>query len=362
MTKVTFTKKGLFYSELRKKVDQYFETNGLRKSGDMRLYLKAILLVLFTTLAYVVLLVGNLSLPLFILLCVVLGQLLASIGFNIMHDSVHNCFSSKRSVNEVFELSLNALGGNSFLYKKKHHLHHSYTNIDGIDDDIAKSPLMRQCDSQKWLPMHRYQHIYVVLVYAISGLAWITIMDFTKYFTQKIHNKTIQRMNLSEHIIFWVSKVFYVFVYLIIPVYFLGGNMWALGFLCFNFSMGLTLAIIFQMAHVVEVAEFDHVRDEPKFIDAEWAVHQLKSTANFGTNSRFLNWFCGGLNFQVEHHLFPGISHIHYPAINKILIDHCCEFNEPYNAYPTLAAAMASHFRLMKRLGAKPETFDLKFA
>ena len=227
--------------------------------------------------------------------------------------------------------SLNALGGNAFIWKFKHNIiHHTYTNVDGVDDDIAKSPLMRQCSSQKWVPAHRFQHIYVVLVYAISSFAWVFIMDFNKYFKQKIHTTALQKMSTKEHVIFWLSKVLYVVFYIAIPVYFVGWGPWSIGFACMHVTMGLALALVFQLAHVVEHVEFEAAAGmEHKQIENEWAIHQVKTTANFAPRNFFVNWYVGGLNYQIEHHLFARVSHVHYPAISKIVEETCKEFQLP---------------------------------
>lgn len=114
---------------------------------------------------------------------------------------------------------------------------------------------------------------------------------------------------------------------------------------------GFTLAVIFQMAHVIEETEHHPFPHGTGTIDNQWAIHQLETTANFGTGNRFLNWYAGGLNFQVEHHLFPNICHIHYKAISKIVKETAQEYGVAYNEKPSLAAAVASHYRLLRKLG-----------
>jgi len=289
-------------------------------------------------------------------LCALEGLILASIGFNVMHDACHGSYSSKKWVNELLGLTLNALGGNSFIWKAKHNIvHHTYTNVDGIDDDIAKSPIMRQCNTQKWVPAHRFQHIYVVLVYAISSFAWVSMMDFNKYFKQRIISTPLQKMSVSDHVVFWTSKVLYAVFYVVLPIMLVGAGKWAIGFACMHVTMGLTLALVFQLAHVVEHAEFEAAGSDPKLIESEWAAHQVKTTVNFAPDNKLINWFVGGLNYQVEHHLFPRISHVHYPAISNIVKKTCEEYSLPYNSYPTMSQSIASHFRMMKKLGEKPE-------
>jgi len=361
MAKVTFSKgNAVFYNDLKNSVEEYFVQSGINKTGNWKLYLKSATLVPIALAIYIGLLAFPVSTIAGILLTSVLGFVIASIGFNVMHDACHGSYSSKKWVNNVLGYSLNAMGGNAFIWKFKHNIvHHTYTNVDGIDDDIAKSPIMRQCSTQKWVPAHRFQHIYVVLVYAISSFAWVAMMDFTKYFKQKVFSTPLQKMDKKEHILFWFSKVMYALFYVAVPVYFVGWQAWAIGFTCMHIVMGLTLAIVFQLAHVVEHTEFEAVGIESKMIDNEWAIHQVKTTANFAPKNKIISWFVGGLNFQVEHHLFPKVSHIHYPAISGIVAEVCKKHNLPYNEYSTMSAAIASHFRMMKQLGRKPAELQL---
>ena len=356
MAKVTFNKRNsIFYNELKSAVDQYFTSKNLKKTGNWKLYSKAVILICSAIALYIILLNVTMPVLLGIGLSALMGLVLASIGFNVMHDACHGSYSSRKWVNNTLGLTLNALGGNAFIWKFKHNIiHHTYTNIDGIDDDIAKSPIMRQCQTQKWVPAHRFQHLYVVLVYVISSFAWVFLMDFTKYFTQKVYTTDLQKMSTREHLVFWMSKVLYVSFYIIIPVLFVGWGAWAIGFAAMHVAMGLTLALVFQLAHVVEHTEFESAGIDPKQIENEWAIHQIKTTANFAPRNKIISWYVGGLNFQVEHHLFPRVSHVHYPAISSIVKQTCAKHNLPYHEYSTMSGAVASHFRMMKTLGKKP--------
>jgi linoleoyl-CoA desaturase len=356
MAKVTFNNKNnAFYSVLKSEVDKYFQQKKIKKTGNWKLYIKSGILIPSAIGLYLSLLLFPMPALLAVALCAILGFVLASVGFNVMHDACHGSFSSKKWVNETFGHTLNALGGNAFIWKFKHNIiHHTYTNVDGVDDDIAKSPLMRQCTTQKWMPAHRFQHIYVVLVYAISSFAWVFMMDFNKYFSRRIVSTPLQKMSTKEHVIFWLSKALYIFFYILVPVYFVGWGPWAIGFAVMHVALGFTLAIVFQLAHVVEHVEFEIAAADPKVIENEWAVHQVKTTANFAPRNKIVSWFVGGLNFQVEHHLFPRVSHVHYPALSRIVKSTCEKFNVPYHEFPTMISAVASHFRMMKFLGKKP--------
>lgn len=357
MSKIIFNNKNnAFYQSLKDSVDQYFTQNKIKRTGDWRLFSKTIILVGTAVAVYCSLMLINMGAIPAIILSMLLGFLGASIGFAVMHDANHGSYSPNARLNDFLGLTANMLGASSYFWKQKHNIiHHTYTNVDGIDDDIAKSPIIRQCESQKWVPAHKVQHLYLLPVYALSSIFWIFIMDFTKYFTRKIYTTEAWKMSPKNHLIFWLTKVYYVTVYIIIPVAVWGWQGWLIGFFVMNAVMGLTLSLVFQLAHVVENTEFEHIAlDTTKHIETAWAEHQVKTSSNFAMGNKTISWFVGGLNYQIEHHLFPKVSHIHYPAISKIVEEKCKEYNLPYNQYKTMSGALASHLRVMKQLGEKP--------
>lgn len=357
MAKITFSKSNNeFYLSLKASVEQYFAQNKIKKTGDWRLFIKTIILVTTAIALYCLLIFAPLAGWLALLFCCFLGFTLASIGFCTMHDANHGSYSTKQKLNDFLGLSLNALGASSYFWKQKHNIiHHTYTNVDGVDDDIAKSPIIRQCESQKWVPAHKIQYLYMLPIYSLSTIFWIFIMDFTKYFSRKIYTTEAWKMTAKNHIIFWATKILYVFFYMVLPIMVWGWLPWLAGYMVLNVTMGITLSLVFQLAHVVENTEFEHVPlDTNKHFETAWAEHQVKTTSNFAMGNQVVSWFVGGLNFQIEHHLFPRVSHIHYPAISKIVMAKCAEFNLPYNKYETMTGALVSHFRVMKFLGKKP--------
>ena len=361
MAKVSYNNKNaVFFQSLKAEVDNYFKEKGISKTGNWELYTKTLVLVPLAICLYIALLTVKMTVLPGILLSMTLGLTLSGIGFNIMHDACHGSYSSKKWVNELLGLTLNALGGNAFIWKQKHNIiHHTYTNVDGIDDDIAKSPVIRQCQTQVWKPAHRLQHIYLWLVYALSSFLWVFIIDIVKYGQKKIYTTDMNKMDTKEHLIFWVSKVLYAVFYIAIPVYLVGWGAWAIGFTFLHVAMGLSLSVVFQLAHVVEETEFVTVGKDDMVIENEWAIHQIKTTADFAPGNKAVSWFVGGLNFQVEHHLFARISHVHYPELRKIVEQKCKEFNVHYNCMPTVGAAIASHYRFMKMLGKRPSSQQL---
>jgi linoleoyl-CoA desaturase len=353
MAKVSFQHRNTtFYDDLKVAVDGYFKETKIKSTGNYRLYTKLLVLITATIALYVLLVFFNTGILLGILGSGLLGFTLACIGFNVMHDACHGSYSDKKWINETLGLSLNVMGGNAFIWKQKHNIiHHTYTNIDGIDDDIAKMPFIRQCPTQSRLGMHRYQHFYSIFLYSLSSIMWVFMFDFLKYFKGKVQSTTLPKMDSKEHIIFWVSKLFYLIVYITLPIYMVGWQYWLVGFLTLHAVMGITLAMVFQLAHVVEITHFEEAKNENLKVENEWAIHQVITTANFATENKVVSWFLGGLNFQVEHHLFPKVSHVHYPQISKILKAHCEKYQVRYNNFSTMTDAIVSHFRFMKQLG-----------
>jgi linoleoyl-CoA desaturase len=357
MAKITFSNRNNeFYQSLKTAVEDYFQAHKMKKTGDWRLYSKTIILISAAITGYVLIMFVKMGTLPALGICMGLGFVFASIGFSVMHDANHGSYSTKPWLNGLLGLSANFLGASSFFWKQKHNIiHHTYTNVDGIDDDIAKSPIIRQCESQKWVPAHQVQHLYLVPIYCLSSIFWLFFMDFAKYFTHKIYTTEAWKMSVKNHIVFWLTKVGYLTFYIILPIMVWGFLPWLAGFFLLHATMGLTLSLVFQLAHVVENTEFEHVPlDESKHIETAWAEHQIKTTANFAMNSKVISWFVGGLNYQIEHHLFPKVSHVHYPALSKIVQEKCAEYNLPYNQYKTMSQALASHFRVMKFLGQKP--------
>ena len=269
-----------------------------------------------------------------------------------MHDGAHGSYSSNKKVNSIAAYSLNLMGGSSFMWKIKHnHVHHTFTNIDGVDDDIDIQPFLRINESQRKYWIHRFQHLYFIALYGLTYFIWVYWKDYEKYFKRKVGDMPIRKMKAKEHIGFWASKLLYTCLFVFVPAYTLGWADMLIGYSVVLFVCGLTIAVVFQLAHIVEDTQFPVADISSNKIENEWAIHQIQTTANFATRNKVVSWFMGGLNFQVEHHLFPKISHIHYPALSKIVRETCQEFNLKYIEYPTVWSALGAHVRHLKDLG-----------
>jgi linoleoyl-CoA desaturase len=343
-----------FHAELKKRISDYFAQEGKKPTGNFSLYFKAVFLVVAFLATYVHLIFYTPATWLAITECLLLGGLTAAIGFNVMHDGLHGSFSRYKWVNELAGLSLNFLGANNFMWRSKHNIiHHTYTNIQGVDDDIEAKPILRLCETQKYYKIHRYQHWYFWAAYSLLYIWWVFFTDYKKYFLGRIGPTPLPKMKLSEHISFWGFKIFHAFAFMVLPIMVVGFQSWLIGFMIYGLFAGFILSIVFQLAHTVEDTHFPQANPETGKMEDEWALHQLKTTANFATENKLISWLVGGLNFQVEHHLFPRISHVHYPQISKIIKKACEDFNFPYIEYPHLRMAVVSHVTHLKNLSRK---------
>jgi len=342
------------HADLRKRVQQYFDDNNISITGNMSLFSKALILVSAFVIVYLHLLLFTPAWYWGIAECVVLGGLIAAIGFNVMHDGSHGSFSQKKWQNRLAAYSVNMLGANHFMWNMKHNMiHHSFTNVDGVDDDIEIGFLMRMAPSQKRYKMHRFQHLYFWVLYMMLYVFWIFFSDYNKYFTGRIGEVPIKRMSTKDHIAFWLVKIYHGAVFIALPIIFCGWLYWLIGFLTFTFVAGFILSIVFQLAHTVEDTAFPVATADENKLPDEFAAHQIKTTANFATKNKVICWLVGGLNFQIEHHLFPKISHVHYPAISNIIREVCAEYQLKYIEYPTMRRAVVAHVRFLKQMGKR---------
>ena len=353
--KPVFTAKPAFYPTLRASVDQYFRTTGQKTSGNAALLFKSSFILAVHGTLYWLLISGLATGWMGAFLCVCLGFSTVAIGCNIMHDGNHGTFSDRKWLNESAAATLSLLGADRFLWQFKHvGLHHPFTNIHGADGDIEVHPLMRICPTQAHKPWHRWQHFYALGLYAIYFLLWIFVLDFYRYFSGQTNGFKLPRRSLAGHFEFWFFKIFHFWFMLGWPILKFGAATALTGFLIYSCVLSFFITAIFQMAHAVEHVDFPKMAADGQMPD-EWAVHQVEATANFATQNPAWNWLCGGLNFQIEHHLFPNICHVHYRALQPMVKKACLEYGLVYQECADFGSALASHRRFLATLG-KPET------
>jgi linoleoyl-CoA desaturase len=344
-----------FYSTLRNRIDQYFIDNKISRFNNTEMIIKTVILISAYILPFVYMMVVNLPWYYTIPIWTLMGFAQAGIGMSVMHDANHGAYSSNNFVNVLVGHSLTLIGGSVFNWKLQHNfLHHTYTNIAFVDDDIEDRLVLRFSPHTKSKWIHRFQWFYAFFFYGVLTLYWVLLKDFIQFYKYKKEgvNKNSSSENNITLLNLIVTKLVYFFVFIGLPVFILDKPwlLYAAGYLWMHYVAGLILTIIFQMAHTVE--ETHHpLPDAINQIENTWAIHQMNTTANFSPENKMLSWFIGGLNFQIEHHLFPTICHVHYPRIAPIVKATALEFGIPYLQNDTLSKAFGSHVSTLKRFG-----------
>jgi linoleoyl-CoA desaturase len=355
VAKLKFSGSDRFIRELRRRVDAYFERTGKSRRDCAQMYFKTTSIMAWFIGAYLLLLFVATSWWTVVPLAVILGLAIAAIGFNIQHDGGHRAYSDHQWVNRIMALTLDLMGGSSYLWDWKHNsIHHTYPNIEGHDDDINLGFLGRLSPQQRRLKFHRYQGIYLWLLYGFMAIKWHLIDDFYQIARGHIGNHKIPRPKGKDLAVFITGKVAFSLLAFAIPM--MLHPWWAvlLVYLTAAFVSGVVLSVVFQLAHCVGEADFPvpiSVAEGSERIQTDWAVHQVQTTVDFARGNRVLCWFLGGLNFQIEHHLFHKICHVHYPALSKLVEEACKEFGLKYAEHKTLFSAINSHFRWLVEMG-----------
>ncbi len=349
-------KKDDFITVLRKRVKAHFESQKKSVYANANMVIKTIFMFALYLVPYFLMITGIVTHTwVLILMWALMGLGMSGIGLSVMHDANHGAYSKNKRVNKYMGYVMNFIGASAFNWKIQHNvLHHSFTNIEGMDEDIDPGKLMRLSPHAKRYKAHRLQHIYGWFLYGMMTFLWLTTKDFRQLHRYKKMGliKGQKRTYGGVLIETILSKIGYYAYALAIPLIFIQAPWWQilLGFFIMHFITGLALGLIFQPAHVMPTSDYP-IPDDNGNIENNWAVHQLFTTTNFSPKSRIFSWFIGGLNYQVEHHLFPNICHVHYKKISRIVRETAAEFGLPYYSQPNFAIAVIKHGKMLRELG-----------
>ena len=354
-TKIRFSERvhSDFFAVLRQRVDAYFSGKKISAHANAAMVFKIIFFLSGMIGFYFVLLLLPLPLPVFYLTWILLGLFTAFVGVNVCHDALHGAISGNRKINNLLGYLLNMAGANAYLWKITHNrIHHTYTNIDGWDEDINISPLIRVSPHQKLRAIHRYQHWYTPLLYCLTSLTWVFYKDYKRFFQKKTGSYENKRPAFREYLILFFFKAFYYTAFIVLPILLIDVAWWhvVLGFVAMHLVEGFALAIIIQMAHMMPGLTFP-VPNSSNQIEESWAAHQMHTTADYARRNPIVRFFFGGLNFHIEHHLFQGVCHVHHRALSPIVSETAREYGLPYHDIRTLGGAMRSHLSFLKRMG-----------
>jgi linoleoyl-CoA desaturase len=343
-----------FLGELRKQVDAYF-ADGRRQRDCWQMYLKTAVILSWLATSYAMLVFVVPTWWLAAPLAISLAFAISAVGFSIQHDASHHAYSRYNWINRLASTSLDLIGASSYLWKWKHVVfHHTYPNVDGQDTDIDPGAVARLSPHQPRRWFHRWQHLYLWPVYGLTASRWHLWGDFKEVAMGAIGPHKIPRPKGWDLFVFLMGKAVSVSLLLVVPM--LVHSWWVvlLFYAVVTIVVGVVLTVVFQLAHCVGEADFEQPDAESLRMEHAWAIHQVRTTVDFARQSRLLSWLLGGLNFQVEHHLFPQVCHIHYPALARIVETTCQDYGVRYTSHGTFLQGVGAHYRWLRSLG-QPE-------
>jgi linoleoyl-CoA desaturase len=350
-----------FYKELNERIDHYFTSNNIGRTGNHIMYIK-IFGYFSLDIIFYYLMITSKSPAGFYLFYLLMGLSILLTAFNISHDAAHGVAVKSKYWNKVlFQLSFNLQGNNAYVWGKNHNeSHHLYTNIEGSDIDVLNNPLFRMTESQPLKWFHRFQWLYAPFLYLLYSLNWFlfreTLMIFN--YSSRTIKITIPRIEIFKLILY---KFFYLGYMIILPVYLLpfGWSTVLFAFLLNHFMVSILFVGVLGVSHLSDYVEHPKPDAEGK-LDISWPKLQMSTSVDYNSGSVFLNWTLGGFNAHALHHLLPNISHVHYlkilPVFRELAKKHGITYME-MNYWQSLA----SHFRFLKRMGRQGRFNPIQF-
>ena len=346
----SFAAKSAFWRELKIAANEHLTAEascGRPSVGDPRLQLKAAIIVIWFGLSYGALLCAA-SLSTALLAALSLALAASAIGFCVFHDANHGTLFRRPTGNLwVARLCSVLLGPSRHFWVHKHQgMHHRQPNVFGWDDDLEPRGLLRLSPARAWEARFRRQELKALLYYSLNTLEWLFWKDFLCLARGRLnqwHPVTLNKQDRNELL---VCKGLYLALF-VAPSFLVLPILWSTAaFILFHVVLSWVLAIVFQVAHLTPGMEFGGVRSGD-----DWAMHQIRTTANFAIGSRVATWLTGGLNHQIEHHLFPKVAHTHYPRLRPIVSATAQRHGLPCHDLGSFRSAIKQHFALLKALG-----------
>ncbi len=254
--------------------------------------------------------------------------------------------------NRLLALTFDLLGASSYCWYRKHNVkHHGYTNIEGADEDIQIGLVGRLSPYARARKFHRYQHIYLWPLYGLLAFKWHLYDDYRDLKKGVIGRARVSRPTGWELVLLVGGKLAFLGFWFALPATQRPIGAVLIAYLVVAFVLGLVLSLVFQLAHCVEETKFSQSIGAESPFPLGWEAHQIEATANFACHCRWLTWFVGGLNHQIEHHLFPRVSHVHYPGLAPLVEEVCRRHGVRYSVNESLWDAVWSHYLFLRRLG-----------
>lgn len=279
-----------------------------------------------------------------------LGILLVFIFLNVIHDAVHGTIFKTRWANRLYVYLFDLMGANSYIWQLRHvRFHHNYPNVNHWDTDIEQSSIFRVFPDGKHSPVHKYQHIYLPLLYPFYLPNWLLVRDFKDFFNKNSTVRKLVTIPPEEYVKLCFFKLFFLFYMIVLPKIVLDLSWLSvmIGFAIMLFTASIFSLFVLLSPHANTENDFP-LPDSENRMPHSWMMHMMRTTNDVTHNNFFTRFFMGCFNYHVAHHLFPNVNHVYYPEVTARLKAVALQYDLPYREY-SLLTSLKNHYRLLKK-------------
>jgi linoleoyl-CoA desaturase len=349
-TQITFKKNkedNQHYQQLRRLVKRRIQTLPKSRKQYKKIWAFAFPLIFF--MVYSIALSQRQVEILYLILYMIMGIITVLIFINLIHDAVHNNIFKSRKSNQLLLYVFDVLGGNSYIWKKRHILmHHNFQNIAGWDSDIEQAGLIKIYPQDKTTKFHKHQHLLVFFFYPLFMFNWMLIRDFRDYFDKHRLVRKVCEIPNSEYLKLFFFKLLFLSYMLIVPIWLGVAIGQAVAALClFMISGSLFAMLVLLTPHANDQSDFPSP-DDKGLLPTSWFKHQFRTTNDLSASNWFTKQCMGNFNFHVVHHLFPNISSVYAPEATEVIKQYAMHHNLEYKSYGLLKS-LNHHYKLIKK-------------
>ncbi len=313
-----------FRRALNARVDAYFAATGKSRFANRGFWIEAVLLTAVMLGAYAALLSNACGAWGSLALALVYGAALLVLAMSVAHDAAHAAVTGNGRIDDAIQRAvMGLLGVDGYLWRLRHNgSHHAFPNVNGSDIDIDENPVLRLSPNHPWKPHYRYQHLYAPFAYMLTLWDSIFVNDLKYLFKRDLANMRGIAHPRREHAKFWLFKLLYLTVNLVLPLAFVALPWWQilLGYAIVNAAVSLMFVVLLVGTHFSLEVDFP-APDAAGRLDTSWAAHALDTALNWSTKSRIAFHLTGGVNCHAAHHLYPRVNHVHYWALSCLVED-----------------------------------------
>lgn len=355
VAQISFDNGSNLLADLRARVHELLADRALIQRAKIQLYSKGLVALALLAVGWCTIMFMPPSLVFAIPALVLIGLGLTIVALSVQHDANHGAYFSSRRLNHLVGWTFDCLVGiSSYTWRVKHNnAHHTYTNVFGYDDDVGQTPIAAFCPDEPAKPWHRYQHVYIWPLYCLMGLRWQVAGDIAAFFRGRVGQSRVRPPRGWDLVGVVSGKMIFLGWALVAPMLIYPWWIVLIGYLLVAMALSFAMATTFQLAHCMTEASFTSASELTDDNRRCWAKHEIESTVNFCPRNPVLTWLLGGLNFQIEHHLFPRVPHTLYPRIASVIQKTCTEYGVRYNVHPNLLSALKSHCNHLYQMGQR---------